>query len=130
VSSAAEDSGLGLPAAVRLRAALSGSSILPLSLVTYSVSTALIVALACMTMRRERLRAYPHSPPSRRAVWLRPAAALSAGLLVGEPAVGLVPPGDVRPSRLRRTVLVASTGAIVVNLAVGGYVGYGLMAGP
>jgi Zn-dependent protease with chaperone function len=55
------------------------------SLATYGVSTALIAALACVTMWRERLRSHAHSSPPRRGAWLRPAAALSAGLLVGEP---------------------------------------------
>ena len=52
-------------------------------LVIYGVSAALIVVLACVTMWRARLRTYPESPP--RGAWLRPAAALSAGLLVGGP---------------------------------------------
>jgi hypothetical protein len=38
------------------------------------------------------------------------------------------PPDDTRPSRLPRAILVASTGAIVANLAIGSYVGYGLLA--
>jgi len=80
--------GLAVQAALALtptgRPAVSLAGYLALLVLPYCVGTVLIVVFGYATMWRARLRTYPDFPP-RRGMWLGPAAAFGAGLLIGEP---------------------------------------------